>query len=163
MTQCEVDARRAQINKRFDEQRYQINCEFQRRRQAVLDKINELRNKYYEAVQASQVELNKLLTERLELKRQGFEPYNPQMDSSFIREREIHAVNRTRKAQLEMAIYQSRKDLSDVQMWQQAEHKDLRQWRDAEQARLYQEYSKAQSINQSISKPGRCLCKSIAA
>ena len=144
MTQSEIDARLCILNQRFDEQRFEINIEFQRRRQNVFDKLNALRDHYSKELQASQEELNKVLTERLALKRQGFEPYNPQMEATYVREREIHAANRERRGNFDAAVWSTKRELEDVQLWQQVEHKDLRKWLNDEKSRLYQERAQCQ-------------------
>lgn len=155
MTQCEVDARRAQINQSYDEKRYQVNVEFNRRRQAILDNLNASREQYNCQLMSNQSELERILNERSDLRRQGLDAFNEQMQANYNAERQLQNANRIFKAQFDVIRHRCQKELTEAQLWNESEHAKLRKEKDAEMASLFQQYEKEkinQSINQSINQ-----------
>ncbi len=97
MTQAEVDARLCIINQEFAEKRYQVNKDHHAIRQHLKEQQDEFTQSYNEQLVATMKVIDEVLRQRNELRRNGIQPFNPEMEANYQRERELHNTNRANK------------------------------------------------------------------
>ncbi len=151
MTQAEVDARLCAINQEFAEKRYELNKNYHTRRAFLKAELEVA----YDNYQANRLRLNNELREvmlqRNELRRQGLEMFNPEMERNRLHELNIQDTLTTVKEEYTTAKRDHAFKMTDNQNeWENGHHELRKQQHDAV-CHVYEEYHN-QSINQSINQ-----------
>lgn len=150
MTQAEVDARLCIINQEFAEKRYQVNKDHHTAQQRLKEQQDEYTQSYNEQVTATMKIMDEVMRQRNELRRNGVQAFNPEMEANYQRERELHNTNRANKERWLTYISGIKRRRAEEQMAFETAHKELRKAQHDAQCHVYEEYYK--SVSQSVSQ-----------
>ena len=99
--------------------------------------------------------MDEVMRQRNELRRNGVQPFNPEMEANYQRERELQNTNRANKERWLNYISGIKRRRAEEQMAFETAHKELRKAQHDAQCHVYEEYYK--SVSQSVPEGNKCF------